>query len=68
MIRSLGANTDNMKYLEGHIQCFGGLSGGLVAQYQGFADVGMGIGMIIAGLAAVIIGKWFWGRRYKGLP
>jgi putative ABC transport system permease protein len=28
-----------------------------VAQYQGFADAGMGLGMIVAGLAAVIIGE-----------
>lgn len=33
------------------------VSGGLVAQFQGFADVGMGLGMIVAGLAAVIIGE-----------
>lgn len=32
------------------------LSGALVAQYSGFADVGMGIGTIVTGLAAVIIG------------
>jgi len=32
------------------------LSGALVAQYSGFADIGMGIGMIVTGLAAVIIG------------
>jgi putative ABC transport system permease protein len=34
-----------------------GLSGALIAQYQGFADVNMGIGIIIAGLAAVILGE-----------
>jgi putative ABC transport system permease protein len=33
------------------------LAGGLVAQFQGFADVGMGLGMIVAGLASVIIGE-----------
>jgi putative tryptophan/tyrosine transport system permease protein len=33
-----------------------GLSGALVAQYGGFADVGMGIGTIVTGLAAVILG------------
>lgn len=33
------------------------LSGALVAQFQGFADVGMGIGTIITGLASVIIGQ-----------
>jgi putative ABC transport system permease protein len=34
-----------------------GVSGGLVAQYQGFADIGMGIGTVVFGLAAVIIGE-----------
>jgi putative ABC transport system permease protein len=34
-----------------------GLSGALIAQYQGFADIGMGIGLIVAGLASVIIGQ-----------
>ena len=34
-----------------------GVSGGLVAQYQGFADIGMGIGTLLIGLAAVIIGE-----------
>lgn len=34
-----------------------GISGSLVAQYQGFADVGMGIGSVVFGLAAVIIGE-----------
>jgi putative tryptophan/tyrosine transport system permease protein len=36
---------------------FTGVSGALVAQYQGFADVGMGIGTLVIGLAAVIIGE-----------
>jgi len=36
---------------------FVGLSGALVAQYQGFADIGMGIGTVVIGLAAVIIGE-----------
>jgi len=34
-----------------------GISGSIVAQYQGFADIGMGIGSIVFGLAAVIIGE-----------
>ncbi len=34
-----------------------GVSGSLVAQYQGFADIGMGLGAIVFGLAAVIIGE-----------
>ncbi|MEI6433904.1 MAG: ABC transporter substrate binding protein [Bacteroidota bacterium] len=36
---------------------FVGISGALIAQYQGFADIGMGIGSIIFSLAAVIIGE-----------
>jgi putative ABC transport system permease protein len=39
------------------------LSGALVAQYQGFADIGMGIGTIVAGLASVIIGEMMLGER-----
>ncbi len=34
-----------------------GVSGGLIAQYEGFADIGMGIGTVLIGLAAVIIGE-----------
>jgi len=33
------------------------LSGSLIAQYQGFADVGMGIGMLVAGIASVVMGE-----------
>lgn len=40
-----------------------GLSGALLAQAQGSADVGMGVGTIIAGLAAVIVGEAFVGQR-----
>jgi len=57
MIRSQGVNTDLAKVI-GLILSNGfiALSGALVAQYQGFADVGMGVGTIVAGLASVIIG------------
>lgn len=58
MIRSLGVNTNTMKViglaLSNALIAF---SGALVAQKQGFADIGMGIGMIIVGLASVIIGE-----------
>ncbi|GAB6100611.1 ABC transporter permease [Halanaerocella petrolearia] len=58
MIRSLGVNTDNTVIL-GLALSNGlvALAGALVAQYQGFTDVKMGIGMIIIGLASVIIGE-----------
>lgn len=38
-------------------------SGALVAQYQGYADISMGIGLIVAGLASVIIGTALIGSR-----
>jgi len=57
MITAQGVNTKTMKVL-GLALSNGlvALSGALVAQYSGFADIGMGIGMIVTGLAAVIIG------------
>ena len=58
MSRALGINIDNMKVLG--LSLSNGivaLSGGLLAQYQGFADINMGRGAIVIGLAAVIIGE-----------
>ena len=64
MIRTLGVNTDNMTVLGlGISNAFVALSGALVSQDQGFSDVGMGIGMIVAGLASIIIGEALCGRR-----
>lgn len=61
MIRALGVNTDGMIIL-GLALSNGlvGLSGALIAQYQGFTDINMGLGLIIAGLAAVILGETFF--------
>lgn len=58
MIRSFGVNTDNTTILT--LALSNGLvalCGALVAQYQGFADISMGIGLILVGLASVIIGQ-----------
>ena len=64
MIRALGVNTDNTTILGlGMSNAFVALSGALVAQDQGFADVGMGIGMIVAGLASIIIGEALAGKH-----
>ncbi|MBO8137885.1 MAG: ABC transporter permease [Desulfotomaculum sp.] len=62
MICSLGVNTDTTKILglalgNGLVA----LSGALVAQYQSYSDVGMGIGMIVVGLASVIVGEVIFG-------
>ena len=43
-----------------------GLAGALLAQYQGFADVQMGIGMIVWGLASIIIGEALVARATPG--
>lgn len=58
MIRSLGVNTDHtiiigLALSNGLVA----LAGALTAQFQGFADVQMGVGMIVIGLATVIIGE-----------
>ncbi|HEX3011364.1 MAG TPA: ABC transporter permease, partial [Syntrophomonadaceae bacterium] len=53
MIRSLGVNTNYSKVVGLSLgNGLVGLSGALVAQYQSFSDVGMGIGMIVVGLAS----------------
>jgi putative ABC transport system permease protein len=57
MITAQGVNTKTMKVLGlAFSNGLVALSGALIAQYGGFADIGMGIGMIVTGLAAVIIG------------
>lgn len=64
MIRSFGVNTDGMKILT--LALSNGLvalAGALVAQYQGFADISMGIGLILIGLASVILGQAVLGQR-----
>ena len=70
MARALGVNTDTMKVL-GLVISNGmvGLSGALLAQYQGYADAQMGRGAIVIGLASVIIGEVLIGssRRNFGL-
>jgi len=67
MIRAQGVNDATMVILglaisNGLIA----LSGALLAQYQGFADVQMGIGMVVWGLASVIIGEAMVGTRELG--
>lgn len=58
MVRAQGVNTDHMKLL-GLILSNGliALSGAMVTQSQGYADVGMGVGAIVIGLASIVIGE-----------
>lgn len=66
MARANGINTERNKIL-GLILSNGvvALSGGLLAQYQGFADINMGRGAIVIGLAAVIIGEVLFSKIYR---
>jgi len=68
MIRALGVSVDaatifGLAMSNGLIA----LSGALIAQYQGFADVQMGVGMVVLGIASVIIGEALIGSRAVGL-
>ena len=65
MIRALGVNTDNIK-LFGIIlsNMLIGLSGAMLVQMNKYADVGMGKGAIVYGLASIVIGEVFF-RRFS---
>lgn len=68
MVRALGANVEG--YIVLGLALSNGLvalAGALLAQYQGFADAQMGIGMVVWGLASVIIGEALTGARSLGL-
>ena len=66
MSRAQGINTDRNKVLA--LMLSNGLvalSGALLTQYQGFADINMGRGSIVIGLAAVIIGEGLFSRIFR---
>lgn len=64
MVRASGINSNAMRLIglalsNGMV----GFAGGLLAQYQSVADAGMGVGMVVIGLASVIIGEAVFGTR-----
>lgn len=64
MILSLGVDIDRTKMVGLALSNgFIALSGALVAQNHGFADIGMGIGILVTGAAAVLIGEAIFGDR-----
>jgi putative tryptophan/tyrosine transport system permease protein len=64
MIASLGVDTDRTKMVGLALSnSFIALSGALVAQNHGFADIGMGVGILVTGAAAVLIGEAIFGDR-----
>jgi len=67
MVRSSGVDTDIMKLLGMAISNgLVALSGGMIAQYQKFSDISMGTGMVVIGLASVIIGEVVFGTKSLG--
>jgi putative ABC transport system permease protein len=64
MVRASSIDVDSMRIIAIALSnaCVG-FSGAVAAQYQGFADIGSGVGMMVVGLASVIIGEMFFGRR-----
>lgn len=66
MVRALGGNTDSIKIIALIISNgFVSLSGALVAQSQGYADVGMGTGTLVIGLASIVIGEAIFHRKFN---
>ncbi len=66
MIRALGVNTNTTKVIALTLSnALVGLSGGLICQQQKYADIGMGTGAIVIGLAAIVIGEVL-GRMLPG--
>jgi len=67
MILSLGVDIDKTKIVGLALSNgFIAFSGALIAQNHGFADIGMGIGILVAGAAAVLIGETIFGDRTVG--
>lgn len=64
MVRASSINVDAVKMIALAVGngCIA-LCGGLIAQYQSFADINSGVGILVVGLASVIIGEAFFGRR-----
>ena len=66
MARSQGINTDKTKVIGLVISnSLVALTGALLSQYQGFADINMGRGAIVIGLAAIIIGEQIFDKVFK---
>jgi len=64
MVRASGIDSNKMKLLG--LALSNGLvaaAGSMIAQYQSYADVGMGLGMVVIGLASVIIGEVVFGSK-----
>ncbi len=68
MVRASSIDVDAMKIIALAVSnaCVA-LSGAVLAQYQGFADISSGVGIMVVGLASAIIGEVFFGRKSVGV-
>ncbi|HIY87018.1 MAG TPA: ABC transporter permease [Candidatus Yaniella excrementavium] len=65
MVRSFGVSTDAMKIVGLSVSNgLVGLAGAFIAQKQGSSDISMGIGLILIGLASVILGQAIFNNRF----
>lgn len=68
MVKASSINVDRMKIVALALgNALIALCGGLIAQYQSFADINSGVGILVVGLASVVIGEAFFGRRSLAL-
>jgi putative ABC transport system permease protein len=68
MAASFGVSTNTAKVVTLAVaNALVGLAGAIMAQYQGFADIGGGTGLILVGLASVIVGNALLGTRWMAL-
>ena len=64
MVRASSINVDAMKMVGLSLaNALVAISGGLIAQYQSFSDIQSGVGMVVIGLASLIIGEIVFGRK-----
>jgi len=64
MVSASSINVDGMKITALAISnALIALCGGLISQYQGYADINSGAGILVVGLASVIVGEVFFGKR-----
>ena len=68
MVKASSINVDRMKIIALALgNALIALCGGLIAQYQSFADINSGVGILVVGLASVVIGEAFFGRHSLAL-
>lgn len=64
MVKASGINSDTIRLMGLALSNgFVALAGGMLAQYQSYTDISMGVGMVVIGLASVIVGEAIFGTK-----